>query len=98
MFRRGIRKNSVAQIENVSWTTADPCQDILGTRMDQIVRPYQNCWIEVALYSHVAEDRPRFVYRDSPINTEHVTARLSHRLQYPSSSYTKVYSRNCARF
>ena len=66
--------------------------------MDKIVRAKQNCWVEIALDSYLAEDGPCFVYRDSPINTEHVTARLSHRLQYPGSSDAKVYSRNRARF
>src|SRR2546425_10335524 len=93
-----IRKDSVAQVENVAGTTPDPCKDVLGPGMDKIVRAQQNCWIEVALDSYGSEDRPCFVYRDSPINTEHVTTRFPHHLQYPSSSYTKVYSRNTPRF
>src|SRR2546425_574838 len=98
MFRGCIWENPVAQVENVAGTTADPCQDILGPRMDKIVRTQQYRGIEVALDGYVAEDRPCFVYRDSPVNTEHVTARLSHRLQYPSRSDSKVYSRSSARF
>src|SRR5712691_11871778 len=98
MFRGRIWKNPMTKVENVAGTTADPCKDILGPRMDKIVRAQQNCRIEVALDGYVTEDGPCFVYRDSPVNTEHVTARLPHRLQYPSSSNTKVYSGNTPLF
>src|SRR5712692_4898108 len=98
MFRWRIRKNPVTKVENVAGTTADPCNNVLGPGMDKIVRAQQNRRIEVALDCYVAENRPCFVYRDSPINTKHVTTCLPHRLQYPSSSHSKVYSRNVPRF
>src|SRR5438309_7461220 len=98
MFRWSIRKDSVAQIEYVAGTTADLCQDILGSCVDKLVCAEQDRGIEIALDCCVAEESPCFVYRDSPIYTEHVSACFSHLVQYPRRSYAKVYSRNTPEF
>src|ERR687898_1070829 len=82
MLREGLhvidwrrRKNPVAKIEDVSWTSARAFEDVVGSRQHAIERRQQQRRIEIALDSAIVADAiPRFVERDTPVGADHIAA------------------------
>src|SRR5947208_9202396 len=75
-FRRRFRQHSMAQIEHVSRSSSNPCQNLLCTSLYQMPLAQERCWIEVALNRYVADLVPCLVDRDPPVNSYHVSTRL----------------------
>src|SRR5207249_6237089 len=77
-FRRRLRQYPVAQIEHVAGPSSYPCQNLLCTGLYKMPLAQEGCRVQVALDRHISNLAPRFVDRDSPVNSYHVPARLLH--------------------
>src|SRR2546430_17488151 len=75
-FRRRLRQHPMPQIEHVAGPSSNPCQNLLCTSLYEWPVAQERCRVQVALNSDISNLAPRFVDRDSPVNSYHVPTRL----------------------
>lgn len=75
-------RDTMPEIENVTWAAVDAAEDFARGRKEVAARSPQPLWVEVALNGDaVAETPPGFVDRDVAANGNYIGARVTHGLQ-----------------
>src|SRR6266487_797420 len=89
-FRRCLRQHAMAEVEYVTWTSTNPCENLLCTSLYEMPLAQKRGWIKVSLNRHISNLAPCFVDRDSPVNSYHGPTRLLHGSKNSRRPHTKV--------
>ncbi len=74
--RIGLRKDPVAEVEDVADACARARKDVECGRLEAVLRPEQRRRIEVALDPSVPDELPTLVERNAPVEPDHVAVHL----------------------
>ena len=84
----------MAEVEYVTGPPAYSGQNLSRPSLDKASASEQRCRVQVSLYRHIANLHPGLVYRDPPIDSHHISTRLSHRPEYPCGSNPEMDAGN----
>src|SRR5205809_6476661 len=77
-LRRCPRQHAMAEVEYVTWTSTNPCENLLCPSLYDMPPAQHRGWSKVSLNRHISNLAPRSVDPDSPVNSYHVPSRILH--------------------
>src|ERR1043165_802095 len=94
IFNGRLRQNAVAQIENMARPSGRPLKNLFYFTAQVFATCKQRHWIEVSHHRLIKTDSlPPVVQRDSPINSDNLTAGFADKLQQLARAGAKVNDR-----
>src|ERR1700756_3368383 len=98
VLERRLRVNAVTEVEDVAGPAARPAQDLARAGADQLWRPEQHSWIEVALDPALVTDAlPALVEGNRPVERHDVGVGGSNRFEQPRGPGAEMDARDAER-
>src|SRR2546426_8226001 len=98
LHRICLREDPVAQVENVARSSSDPAENFSGSLLDKLPTAEKSGRVKVSLDSSFANNFPRFIDWNPPVDATHVASSLANGLQQSGGPNSKVYSWNTGAF